>query len=239
MRCACCDGWAVPQAVGLDAEGKVHFGYCLSCLVAADCRLVEVPTVGIHDLRLDFGAKETPSPQPVTEPARSLSSDSMQRYPVLIASMMIGWGLVLLVAGIWTGFRDAANPTSRGPGMSLSLSLGGVIAALLGLLTLILTARRIGLSESTRASGVMQLSALSWLSLLLATGLLLIGSLGSGPHGLLALGPAAGAAFFTAISARLLSRLLSRGNSKAPVTLAWKPAVTLPRSGAKATRRFP
>ena len=54
MRCTRCDGLAVPQAVGIDADGRVVFGWCLRCLARSKCRLVEIPEAGPLELKLNF-----------------------------------------------------------------------------------------------------------------------------------------------------------------------------------------
>ena len=59
MRCTRCDGLVVPQAVGIDADGRVVFGWCLRCLARSKCRLVEISEASPLELKLNFKIGES------------------------------------------------------------------------------------------------------------------------------------------------------------------------------------
>src|SRR4051812_17883958 len=61
MRCTRCDGLVVPQAVGIDPEGKVVFGWCLQCLADHRCKLVETSPLGPWNLAPPAGSGHAPA----------------------------------------------------------------------------------------------------------------------------------------------------------------------------------
>ena len=142
MRCNRCDGLAVPQAVALDPDGQVVFGWCLNCLTETECQLVEVPSSGPRAIELSVLAPPSsrePMP-PGNSPPRGL--DQRRRTVTVVASFMIGWGLILLAAAFITGSRPATGASPLGNGTAPLLGVGGTATAILGLGLLGLASRR-------------------------------------------------------------------------------------------------
>ncbi len=145
MRCTRCDGLAVPQAVGLDPDGRVIFGWCRSCLAEARCRLVEVPSTGLVHLKVSAPAGPARRADRRTlytrnDPAGRV--DDSQWIVAIVALLMIGWGLILVAAGFFAGSRPASGSSPLGNGTAPLLGVGGAATTLLGLGLLVLASRR-------------------------------------------------------------------------------------------------
>lgn len=144
MRCTRCDGLAVPQAVGIDPQGKVIFGWCLQCLADRNCTLVETAPSGPWR----FSRTALGVPEPVFRPRGTASvgpiseGDTARWIVGIVSFLIVSWGLILLAAGLWP-LREPPSATSRlGNGSSALLMSGGSATALLGVGLVVLAARR-------------------------------------------------------------------------------------------------
>ena len=148
MRCTRCDGLAVPQAVGLTPDGRVIFGWCLACLAETGCELVDDPPSGPPAIHLSAMAGP-PARKPISSRnPRARGPGRRQRIMAVVASLMIGWGLILLAAALFTGSRQAADSSPMGNGTAPLLGVGGTATALLGLGLMVLARRRTGFPGS-------------------------------------------------------------------------------------------
>ena len=208
MRCTRCDGLAVPQAVGLAPDGLVVFGWCLACLAEAGCQLVEVPSSGLRKLNISVPAD--PSGRRATFPRKAPASrgDPAQWTVAIVASLMIGWGLVLVSAGLFGGSRPAAGTSPLGNGTAVLLGVGGTATAVLGLGLMVVSSRR------NWFPGTFPLALLSWLGFLAAQGILAFGILRYDPRRNVSLVLAAGLALAVAVIARILERLAERETAR-------------------------
>ena len=232
MRCTRCDGLAVPQAVGIAPNGRVVFGWCLQCLADKQCRLVEVPAAGPWDLRLSFSISE-PTRQPLLSGNNSAAAVDRSLWIVaIVAFLMISWGLILLVAGLFSGSRPGSTTSPLGNGSSQLLGIGGAATAVLGLALMVLASRRNWLP------GTFLLTLLSWLSLLAGLAILIYGIfyLGPGRNGRVVLG--AGVALAISLMTRLLGRSVKLKLNPTPLLKPCKPATSAGKSSAGRTRRL-
>jgi hypothetical protein len=230
MRCTRCDGLAVPQAVGIAPSGKVVFGYCLECLADSDCRLVEVPSRGLADLKLDFSASDR-SPQSASQGASSPTPIDHSRYIVgAVASMMIVWGFVVLTAGLAMAPRSGPEASPFGNGTTALLGIGGVVTTLLGLALLVLDVRQ------SRPASLRHVTVVGWIAYVTAVGLLLYGIVDYQPRRNVPLVLGVGAAILVAIVTRVLER--SQGRAPRPIRPSppWKIASAPGKTGADGPR---
>jgi hypothetical protein len=186
MRCTRCDGLAVPQAVGIDNEGQVIFGWCLRCLDEMDCRLVEVPFGSPWKLTLPGGSGPRSRGAARASLPSSFDSDQTQWILAIVAFLMVAWGLTLLLAGLFREPPGSAGGSPLGNGTQPLLCVGGTATAALGLLLVSLASRE------TWSPGPFPLAFLSWLSFLAAIVILSYGILDHQPrrNGSLVLGAA-------------------------------------------------
>ncbi len=117
-----------------------------------------------------------------------------------MAFLMIGWGLILVAAGLFTGSRPAAGSSPLGNGTAPLLGVGGTATALLGLGLMVLASRR------NWFPGTFPLALLSWLGFLIALGILACGIINYDPRRNVLLVLAAGLALAVSVIARLLER---------------------------------
>ena len=94
----------------------------------------------------------------------------------IVASLMIGWGLILVAAGLFTGSRPAADSSPLGNGTAPLLGVGGTATALLGLGLMVLASRRNWFPST------FPLALLSWLGFLMALGILACGIINYDPR---------------------------------------------------------
>lgn len=135
MRCTRCDGWVIPQAVGLLPDGTVVFGWCRGCLDEEDCALVEVPGKGLEAFarperkRLRTPRKASPQARVTTQHPPRKAQMKERGLPVAgIAGMMALWGVILMALGVVRlpgPYRP--NPLPNGEGRFL-LVAGGMMA---------------------------------------------------------------------------------------------------------------
>lgn len=231
MRCTRCDGLVVPQAVGIHPDGRVVFGWCLACLVRAECRLVEIAESGPTGLKLDFQTGKSPSlPTPQISTSRPVI-DQSQWLIALVSFLMISWGLILLAAGLFSGSRPLSGPGAPGHLTSPMLGIGGAMTALLGLGLMIMAAQRDWLP------GTFVLVVLSWLSFASGLGMLAYGAFDYQPGRNVPLLLGAGMAVLISIVTRLLERsqrkkgriFFPTSPSKLALTTAWAQAGDLNR----------
>lgn len=186
MRCTRCDGLAVPQAVGIDSEDRVVFGWCLQCLADRGCKLVETSSRGrwrfssaITDPAIKVSRRlRSPVDRTAIEAERSrrmpviaaFETEGSQRVLTLVASMLLIWGLVLLAAGLWIALSSSAQRSPLGNGTPVLLITGGVMTTLMGVTLILLATRR------NWHPGAFSLGLVSWLSLLSGIVMLTLGA---------------------------------------------------------------
>jgi hypothetical protein len=125
MRCTRCDRIAVPQAVGLDRDGRVVFGWCLSCLVEEECLLVEVPGNWLDPSNV------LPGVRPAFLKRRPRRLDRRAWAVTGVAGLMAVWALILAALGLWRLPVRAEGTSPLGNGSArLLLAGGGVMAAI-------------------------------------------------------------------------------------------------------------
>jgi hypothetical protein len=142
MRCTQCDGLAVPQAVGLDPDGRVVFGWCPRCLVENRCTIVEISAKGIQDLVLNFDQGNATRPtRDFNDPrSRGLIIDQSIWLIGLVGFLMLIWGGAILGAGFLTGGQPSRSPSPLGNGTPPMLRIGGLVTMMLGLMFLTMAA---------------------------------------------------------------------------------------------------
>jgi hypothetical protein len=219
MRCTRCDGLAIPQAVGLDPEGKVIFGWCLPCLADRGCKLVETSPLGPWN----FAPSPAPGPAPAVERRPSSASavgglEGTHRGVALVATVLAAWGLILLAYGTTTAPRPAPESSPLGNGTPALFVAGGAVTALLGV-TLLLAAARRGWYP-----GTFLFAALSWLSFALGLVTLLHGASFYEPRRNVVLVLGAGLSLGISVLTRLVHRSRSRTLEEARPPAIWKPA---------------
>lgn len=125
MRCARCDGLAVPQSVGQLPDGRVAFGWCLNCMEEEECTHVTVARGGPA---LQRWLAHRPS-----------TAAERRAHALAIVALMIGvWAVTLLALGTLRADRPSRVPGSpSGKGASNILLAGG---AALGVTSLTLGA---------------------------------------------------------------------------------------------------
>lgn len=170
MRCTRCDGLAVPQAVGIDPQGKVIFGWCLQCLADRGCTLVETSPIGGPSSISPVGRSHASDAPKVNLPggagARALEFEQAGWVVGIVASLMMSWGLILVAAGLCGAPTPDPDGSPLGNGTPALLTGGGAATALAGLGLMVLASRR-GWSPGTFLPGLV-----SWLSFLLGLGIL-------------------------------------------------------------------
>jgi hypothetical protein len=206
MRCTRCDGLVVPQAVGIDPDGKVVFGWCLRCLAERGCRLVETSPLGpwTFDAPGVSPGRSVARARAGRPPRRGLAVDRSRWAIAVVALLMMCWGLVLLAAGLWRAPRPGPGPSPLGNGTSSLLAAGGAATALVGLVLLLLASRR------NWYPGTFLLGLLSWLSFLVGLGILLGGVIDHEPRRNPSLVLGAGLALGISVLARLIHRSQAR-----------------------------
>jgi hypothetical protein len=136
MRCARCDGLAIPQAVGLSADEHVVFGWCLRCLEETGCRTIQVAQPSRRpSTRLDLRERVSRRRRErfrIGNKARARSDplEERRRLLALVALPMVLWGLFISSIGVaarwlWPGKTAFGNGTSA--------LLAGAATALCGL----------------------------------------------------------------------------------------------------------
>jgi hypothetical protein len=213
MRCTRCDGLAVPQAVGIAPDGRVVFGWCRECLADTDCRLVEVPGAGLSHLRLNF-RPDDPDPR---EPATASAVDQSAWALLAVAVLLIGWGLVLMAAGLFVSPR-ATGQNPLGNGTAPLLGVGGAATAIVGMILLVLATARQGYPAS------MVLRVLGRLTFLAAAGILAYGIFDYEPRRNVPLVLATSLAVAISILAHAMERSQRREALSAPSAGPRKPA---------------
>ncbi len=204
--------------MGIDPHGQVIFGWCLGCLHETDCRLVEVPFGSPLKLTAPIGSALKPRPVAPAGPPTSFASDQAQWILAIVSLLIVAWGLILLVVGLFREARGAVG-SPLGNGTRPLLCAGGTATAALGLGLVTLASRH------NWAPGPFPLTFLSWLSFLAAMGILGYGILEYQPQRNVALVLGAGVALAISVGARLAER--SRQASTGPRSPA--------RSGASLT----
>ena len=199
MRCTRCDGLAVPQAVGIHPDGWVVFGWCLGCLASTGCRLVEIPETGPTGLKLDFKTDESAGLAGAQRPLATPAGDPSRWVIALVSFSMISWGMILLVAGLFSGSWPLAGAGSPDH-LTSPMLVGGTATALLGLGLLVLASRRDWLPDTS------VLVFLSWLSFVGGLGILGYAVFDYQPSRNVPILLGAGTAVLISIVARLLER---------------------------------
>ncbi|MGC8639245.1 MAG: hypothetical protein ACP5XB_05125 [Isosphaeraceae bacterium] len=220
MRCTRCEGLAVPQAVGIHPDGRVVFGWCLSCLVRTNCRIVEIPETGPTGLKLDFKIDKRPGLPESQRPVPRMPVDQSRWIIALVSFLMISWGLILLAAGLFSSsraFSGGGSPDHFTPPM---LGIGDASTALLGLGLMVLAAHRDWLP------GTFVLVLLSWLSFGSGLGILAYAALDYQPSRNVPILLGAGLAVFLATVSRLLERSQRGKTGSLMISASLKPAVT-------------
>jgi general stress protein CsbA len=222
MRCTRCDGFAVPQAVGIAPDGTVVFGWCRQCLADTDCDLVEVAAAGPADLRLSFtSGRSTRQPQRAGASPTS-GIDESQWIISIVAFLMVAGGLILLTAGVFTGGQPPADASSLGNGSPALLGVGGGVMAMLGLTLLIVASFRDWLP------GTFMLVLLSWLSFVIGLGILAQGIFDYQPRRNVSIVLGSGVALVISAAALMLARSQKRKVKSGHFSAPWKVA---PKSG--------
>ncbi len=139
MRCTRCDGLTIPQATGRTPDGKLVFGWCLTCLTDTGC-------VDIHTA--DPARKHRP-------PSRRISMGTTlhaghgepppdrRRLLSIWALLLAFWGFIMLFGGVLMRPRTANAPGSPlGNGSPPLLVVGGGATAAIGLAPLARRDRR-------------------------------------------------------------------------------------------------
>ncbi len=231
MRCTRCDALAVPQAVGIAPDGRVVFGWCLQCLADKQCRLVEVATSNLGELKLSF-ASNKPSRPPLpasNNPAAAI--DQSQWIVAVVTFLMISWGLILLVAGLFSGSRLVPATSPLGNGTSPLLGIGGAATAAVGLALMVLAARR------NWFPGTFLLSLVSWLAMLAFLGILGYGLLNSEPRRDVQVVLGAAVALAISLVTRWLERTTKRKLKPAPPAPQKKLSSSSGKSSAGESKR--
>jgi hypothetical protein len=216
MRCTRCDGLAVPQAVGVAPNGTVVFGWCLQCLADTNCRLVEIPSAGLWDLRLSFVIDKPKRFAPLEGSSSPAAVDESRWILAIVAFLMVGCGLILLTAGLFTVSQPPIGSNSLGNGSPALLGVGGGATALLGLGILVLASYRDWLP------GAFMLGLLSWLSFVIGLGILAQGIFDYQPRRNVPLVLGSGAALAISVAALLLARSQKRKAQTIPHSAPWK-----------------
>jgi hypothetical protein len=234
MRCTRCDGLVVPQAVGIDPEGKVVFGWCVHCLADRGCKLVETSPPGPWNFApppVTLGPSEARERRPLTFSVVS-ELDQTQWIVAIVAFLMMSWGLMLVAAGSWSAKRSSLETSPLGNGTPALLLAGGALTALLGVIVLILASRR------NWYPGTFLLAFLSWLSFLLTLGILLQGIVDYQPRRNVVLVFAAGLSLGVAVLTRMVHRSQSRKLSSPKRPAVRKPTASAGKSRAADWRRL-
>lgn len=208
MRCTRCDGLAVPQAVGIDPQGKVIFGWCLQCLADRGCTLVETSPMGgvLSTSPTDppRGVGDRTTGRAVSAGVGGFDLDPARWVVGVVALLMIGWGLILLAVGLCGVPRPGPEGSPLGNGTSAFLVGGGAATALLGGGLLVLASRR------NWYPGTFLLAFLSWFSFLLGLAILAHGIVLHDPRRYVGL--VLGVGFCMGISA--LARIIHRAQAR-------------------------
>ena len=135
MRCTRCDRIAVPQAVGRLPDGRIAFGWCLACLIEADCQLVDGPHGRRTGRRFgarrpDFRSRAGPIPDPI--PGFDPEASGRRRLVVGIAAALGAWAAILIGLGL-ARLSAPGSPGPLGGGSAAILIIGGGLMALTGL----------------------------------------------------------------------------------------------------------
>jgi hypothetical protein len=157
--------------------------------------------------------------------------DQSQWIVAIVAFLMISWGLILLIAGLFSGSRPAPTSSPLGNGTAQLLGIGGAATAVLGLALLVLASRR------NWFPGTFLLALLSWLSLLAALGILASGLLDFQPDRTVQVVLCASMALTISVITRLMERSAKRKLLPAPAWKPWKPASSAGKFSAGETRR--
>jgi hypothetical protein len=219
MRCTRCDGLIVPQAVGLDPDGRVVFGWCLRCLARSKCRLVEIPEAGPRELKLSF-KKLVDAAEP-ERPLRSPVVDQSQWIIALVSFLMISWGLILVAAGLFSGSRPLSSAGSSGHLTSPLLGIGGAATAMIGLGLMVLASHRDWLP------GTFVLVLLNRVGFVSGLAILVYAAVDYEPRRNVPIVLGAGMAMLISVVARLLERSQRRQSRIVEVSTSWKPAATV------------
>ena len=107
-----------------------------------DCKLVEVPGSGLADLKLTFRPDEPASSESPREPSPMAPVDQAAWVVATVAFLMIGWGLVLMVAGLFSAPRSTTGQNPLGNGTGPFLGVGGAATAMFGMVLLVLATSR-------------------------------------------------------------------------------------------------
>lgn len=143
MRCTRCDGLAVPQAVGIAADGRVIFGWCRACLADSRCELVEVSAKGIRDLSLNFSPDRSDAEASKQQTRSSAAGVDQSIWIVgVVGFLMIAWGMTVTIAGLVVDPETRSRAGPLGNGSAPLLRVGGLATILLGLMFLTLAANR-------------------------------------------------------------------------------------------------
>jgi len=233
MRCTRCDGLVLPQAVGIDPDGKVIFGWCLQCLADRGCELVEVSPVShwrfSSPARGSIRGTSRERRVPISEQGQR--ADRMHWAMAGVSFLLVSWGLILLAAGLWSMPGPWPEPSPPGHGNPAILAVGGSATAFLGLLLLWLTA------PQDWQPGRLLLALLSWLSLAVAIGILLRGVIDHRPARNPALVLGAGLALTISFLTSKLQRSRARRLGKGAAPAIWTPSIGT--TGNRATDRRP
>jgi hypothetical protein len=227
MRCTRCDGLAVPQAVGIDPDGRVVFGWCLQCLEAAGCRLVEVPVASPSQLRSSIVSRPQDRSGRTGSPAQTALNEAGW-IVAIVAFLMLTWGLILMAVALFREPPLSPGGSPLGNGTPSLLGMGGAATALLGLVLLLGASRWVG------RIGAFPLRFLSWLSFLAALAILTLGIIDYRPRRNVALVVGVGVALAVSVAARLLERSQRAHLRAGP--LSWPDEILRPEKGRRGRR---
>jgi hypothetical protein len=142
MRCTRCDGFAVPQALGRLPDGRLAFGWCLSCLETTGCAIVAVGRVGGRRRR-PSSLLDLPPAEAATPAARAIHEDipiarrgrDLHRATLTVVAAVMGiWGLMLGLLGVvtpegWLATEAAGDLRPVVRVAALGMGLTGLILA--------------------------------------------------------------------------------------------------------------
>lgn len=151
MRCTRCDQLAIPQALGRTPEGRLVFGWCLTCLADVGCQEIEIadpPRLRpLISLLATSSAAQSSRVVRLIEPSSVTVGNPRRKVLAVIAVALALWGVVLLVGGLVAQSRPMPiSPSPMGNGSPALLLVGGAIMTIFGALLWLLTPGRAALS---------------------------------------------------------------------------------------------